>query len=188
MPTSTRALTDGRLDLRAPSLADIDAAYLAVRESIREVGAWLTWCHPDYQREDTAEWIRRCIAARAEGEFYEFFIFDRAGAELLGGCGLNQFDQVNLRANLGYWVRTSRTGSGVATAATRLVARFGLEDLGLERIEILAAAGNLASQRVAAAAGARREGLLRKRLRIAEFQQDAVSFSLIPADLHAAQP
>ena len=63
-------------------------------------------------------------------------------------------------ANLGYWVRSSRAGRGVATTATLLTARFGLQTLALQRIEILAAVGNRASQRVAEKAGAKKEGVL----------------------------
>ena len=42
----------------------------------------------------------------------------------------------------------------VATAAALLVARFGFDELGLQRIEIIAAVSNKASQRVAEKIGA----------------------------------
>jgi RimJ/RimL family protein N-acetyltransferase len=87
--------------------------------------------------------------------------------------------------NLGYWVRTSAAGRGVASKASRLVARFGFEELGLHRIEILAAVSNVASQRVAEKIGAAREGVLRKRLLIRGEPQDAVMFSLVPEDLQS---
>lgn len=86
-------------------------------------------------------------------------------------------------ANLGYWVRTSAAGRGVATGATRAVARFGFEQIGLKRIEIVAAVNNLSSQRVAEKAGAVREGVLRKRLLIRGESHDAVLFSLVAEDL-----
>jgi RimJ/RimL family protein N-acetyltransferase len=86
-------------------------------------------------------------------------------------------------ANLGYWVRTSATGHGVATTATRLAARFGFEELGMQRIEIVAALDNIPSQRVAEKSGAKREGVLRRRLLIRGESLDAVLFSLVPEDL-----
>lgn len=85
--------------------------------------------------------------------------------------------------NLGYWVRTSRTRSGVASAATRLIARFGFLSLGLQRLEIVVAVGNQASERVAEKAGATREGVLRKRLLIHGQPHDAVLYSLVAEDL-----
>ena len=61
---------------------------------------------------------------------------------MAGACGLNLFDQGNHRANLGYWLRTDRTGRGWATRAAVLVAQDGLTRLELERVEILMVAYN----------------------------------------------
>ena len=89
---------------------------------------------------------------------------------------------MNRHANLGYWVRTSATGRGVATAAVRLAAHFGFESLDLIRIEIVMAVANLASRRVAEKAGATLEGTLRECLYLDGNAHDAYLFSLIPAD------
>jgi RimJ/RimL family protein N-acetyltransferase len=64
-----------------------------------------------------------------------------------------------------------------------MVARWAFQSLELERIEIVAARGNVRSQRVAERAGATREGIARKRLRVHTVQHDAVVFSLVRADL-----
>ena len=66
------------------------------------------------------------------------------------------------------------------TRGAGLVAGFGFGELGLGRIEILAAVGNLRSQGVAERLGALREGVLRRRLRVGDDVQDAVVFSLVP--------
>ena len=55
---------------------------------------------------------------------------------------------VNQTANLGYWVRTSRTRQGTATAASRLLARFGFEKLQLKRIDVATSVENIPSARV----------------------------------------
>jgi RimJ/RimL family protein N-acetyltransferase len=65
-----------------------------------------------------------------------------------------------------------------------MAARFGFEQLGLQRIEIVAAVANVPSQRVAEKAGARREGILRNRLLIRGESLPAVLFSLVPEDLN----
>ncbi|HEY5313603.1 MAG TPA: GNAT family protein, partial [Pirellulales bacterium] len=66
--------------------------------------------------------------------------------------------------------------------------RFALETLAMQRVEIVAAVENLASQRVAAKLGAVREGLLRNRLRIRDMPHDAYGFSLIPGDVANWKP
>jgi RimJ/RimL family protein N-acetyltransferase len=90
-------------------------------------------------------------------------------------------------ANLGYWVRSSATKRGVASAATRLIARFGFRELGFQRLEIVAATGNGASQRAAEKAGATREGVLRKRLLINGQPHDAVLYSLVAEDFEESK-
>ena len=35
----------------------------------------------------------------------------------LGGCGINHISRVHRFGNLGYWVRTSATGRGIAVSA-----------------------------------------------------------------------
>jgi RimJ/RimL family protein N-acetyltransferase len=173
----TRA--DAVVELRPPTAGDVDDLYAGVIESRPELETWMAWCHPGYGRADTAEWVRLTEQGRANGADYSFVIVDRATGEALGTCGLNAVDRVNQWANLGYWVRTPATGRGVATRAATLVADFGFAELGLHRIEILAATGNAPSQHVAARVGAVREGVARRRLHVNETTHDAVVFSLI---------
>lgn len=91
---------------------------------------------------------------------------------------INQVDRV---ANLGYWVRNSCLRGGVATRAALLLSNFGLCELKLNRIEIVVAVENLASQRVAEKVGALREGVMRNRLLLWGKPHDAIMFSLITA-------
>ena len=79
-------------------------------------------------------------------------------------------------------MRTSRHGEGIAGRATKLAARFGFEHAGLVRAEIVIAAGNEKSIRVAEKLGAHYEGILRNRMVIGKVIADAHMYSLIPQD------
>jgi len=175
--------TDGRIRIRPAHPEDAGALYEAIRESIAEISRWAPWCGPDYSEADARSFLASRAEAWSKGTEYDFVILDAADGKLLGGCGLNQFNRGHRFADLGYWVRTSRTGRGLATAAVRLLARFGFEELGLCRLEIVASVGNGASQRVAEKAGATREGLARNRHVVRDAIRDAVMYSLIPEDL-----
>ena len=179
--------SDGQVLIRPYRRSDVDALYEAVRESVKEVAHWLSWCHAGYNRAESEAWITACARAWATGESYDFGIFDAHSNIYLGGCGLNHLNHLHRLANLGYWVRTSCAGRGIASAAARLVAHFGFEELGLTRIEIVAAVDNAPSQRVAEKVGAIREGTQRNRLINDDRIDDAVMFSLIPADLGIRQ-
>ena len=175
-------LTDEGLLLRAFGEEDVAGICEAVAESQRELARWMPWHHSGYDRSDAETFIRLQPQAWSEGREYSFAISDRQSNKLLGGCGLNRIDWMNLSANLGYWVRTTAAGYGVASAATRLLLGFAFEQLGLARVEIVAAVGNAASQRVAEKVGATREALARNRCRAGGVQQVAYVYSVIPAD------
>jgi len=142
-------LSDETISIRTYREGDADVLYEAVRESIAEVSPWLPWCHEDYSIEESREFVSTRGKSAADGEWYSFGVFEKDSGKFLGGVGLNFINRVHLMANLGYWVRSNSVGRGVATSATRLAARFGFEELGLHRIEIVAAVENIASQRVA---------------------------------------
>jgi len=132
--------------------------------------------------EESLEWILRSGKRWDEKREFHFGIFDSQSGALLGGVGLNEYRPEHRLANLGYWVRTPWTGRGVAPSAALLAARFGFEDLLLDRIEILAASSNTRSQQVARKLGATNEGVLRNRLVIHGQPHDAVLFSLIGSE------
>jgi ribosomal-protein-serine acetyltransferase len=176
-------LSNDKLRLRPLRETDVDALFAAVEESIDELEVWMPWCADGYTRDSALAFTSGQEPAWCEGREYSFAIIDRPSGKLLGGCGLNHFDWQNGRANMGYWVRNSARGCGVAPSAARLVAEFGFRVLQLDRIEIVAATENLASQRVAEKIGAMREGVARKRYRVGPSVHDAVVLSLVREDL-----
>lgn len=175
----TTVLTDGTVTIRPVGVDDTDALFEAASSSIAEMHPWMPWCHPEYTREESRAWLTHSEEQWRNGIEFPFAIIDAASGRYLGGVGINQISRLNRFANLGYWVRTDATGRGVATRATLLTARFGFEELGLNRIEILASVENLASRRVAERSGATREGVLRRRIMLLERAHDAVIYSLV---------
>ncbi len=167
-------LTDGTLSLRVPTEADADATANAVRSSLPELERWMPWANSNYGPDDALDWMNGTFDATA----HSFLIIDD-DHQVIGSCGLNHIDALNRRANLGYWVRTDRTGLGVATRATVLLARHALADLDLHRLEILMSVHNEASKRVAERAGATYEGIQHKRLRLHDVFHDAHMFSIV---------
>ena len=159
-------------------LEDIKRHHEAVAESIEALSQWMPWCHAGYSIEDSRGWIEARIKAFTAATDYTFAIVDRDN-RVLGCCGLSQFDERNLRANLGYWVRTSCAGRGVATFAVRLLSDWAFANTEFQRLEIVTAQGNTPSQKVAEKAGAAREGLLRSRLKLNGIMHDAVMYSII---------
>jgi RimJ/RimL family protein N-acetyltransferase len=151
---------------------------------------WMPWCHENYAIEDSRDFIEKTVENwknsedvwREEMQF-GYAIFDAETGKFLGGTGLNKPDKIHRMFNLGYWVRTSEHNRGIASEATKLLAKAAFEDLPeLNRIEIVAAVENIASQKAAEKSGAFREGILRKRLIIGGRIHDAAMFSFVRND------
>jgi ribosomal-protein-serine acetyltransferase len=167
--------------LRPLERADVPRILEAVRESRAELAPWMPWCTPDYDEAGVIAFVESAIEKRNLGLEFEFGIFTSEG-EYVGNCALNALNHENRFANLGYWIRTNRTGRGLATAAVQALARWAFENTELDRLEIVVAVENRASLGVAARAGAIREGTLRKRLVIAGCACNAVVFSMVRGD------
>jgi len=176
-------LKDDVVTLRPLRMSDALEVFLTVTESMASLRLWMPWAYPGYSIVDSEAWIKSALKAWPEGSAYEFAITDSKDGSFIGGCGLNHLNKIDKVANLGYWVRNSRQKEGVATRAAKLLIQYGINDLKLNRIEILAAVENLASRRTAEKAGDVQEAILRHRIALPDKIYDAALFSIVPADL-----
>ena len=173
-------MTAFRLEPFVPAHAE--ALCEAALESVAEVGRWLPWCHEGLRVEDVRAWIDEQVTGREEGTSYEFAIVGEDG-RFLGSCGVNHVLREHRLANVGYWARSSQAGRGLVPRAVRRLVTWAFAETELERLEVLCSVENLRSQRAAVKAGARREGILRRRLRIHDRSHDTVVYSFVRSDL-----
>ena len=203
----TSLLHAGAYVLRPLVPTDAPAMAAAVRESLTSLGPWMPWAHAGYDDAAALDWIAGCDAARAEGSAYEFGIFRRRGTgadaaghaadgsadaasgntiagvdslDYVGAAGLNQFNRAHNFCNLGYWVRASAQRQGAGLAAIQALTRLAFDRLGLARVEIVVADGNLPSLALARRAGAVHECLARNRLALHGRSVAAHVLSLVP--------
>ncbi len=181
-PTTPPGFDTERLHIRRYVLADANNLFDAAVESVETVFPFLPWCHPGYTILESRDWIRSLEPEWQAGRTYGFAIYDREKQHFVGGCGLSRIDDHPV-VNLGYWLRSSATGKGIATEATLGLAGFALTQLDFERVEIIMSVANTASKRVAERAGATFEGRLRSRLRLHGKPHDAFLYSLTRDDL-----
>jgi ribosomal-protein-serine acetyltransferase len=99
-----------------------------------------------------------------------------------GSIGLGRTDWTDGRVEVGYWISPWARRKGYAVEATRGAAAYAFER-GMHRVELLAAVGNIASQRVAERAGFTRECVLREAMLTGTGRSDAVLFSLLASEL-----
>jgi RimJ/RimL family protein N-acetyltransferase len=112
------------------------------------------------------------LLARSEldwlvGRTAPFAMVDRASGRFAGSLHLRRSGPPGV-GDIGFVVHPAFRGRGYATRALRLVSAWCFEHGGFARLELGAKADNVASQRTAAAAGFRLEGVAAQRLRNAD--------------------
>ena len=95
----------------------------------------------------------------------------------LGAIGIRPIEEH--RASIGYWVAPAERGRGVATAAVRLLGRWALITLSLQRLELYHFVWIDASGWVAEKLGFQREGVLRAYVEVRGELRDCVMYSLL---------
>lgn len=108
-----------------------------------------------------ARWCRD-LADWSAGDHASWIVADLRDDAPLGVVSVHAVDLVQADAEIGYRVHPSARGRGVATEAVVAASAWAFAHLGLVRIELAHAVGNVASCRVAERAGYRLEGVTRQ--------------------------
>ncbi|WCN82460.1 GNAT family N-acetyltransferase [Micromonospora sp. LH3U1] len=151
-------ITEDGVLLRPWRDADADAVHKACQDP--DIQRWTTVPRP-YLPEHALGFVTEMSRkAWAEGTGAPFAVCDPATGELLGSCGLISIDRAGT-GEIGYWTAPWARGRGVMVRASRAVARWSFDTLGLRRLIWQAEVGNHASRLVALRAGFRIDGRLR---------------------------
>ena len=171
-----------RLQLRPLRRGDASELHRAILETLPDLCRWLPWARPGHGKLDTRRYLRGVRLGWSRRIALEFGLEERTSRELVGVTSLHRIDWSRRCAGLGYWIRRSRWGEGLAREAAEATLGHGFSRLGLHRIEIQVAVGNHASHAVAAKLGARREGLARDSEIVDGAYLDHVQYSLLSTD------
>ncbi|WP_306207189.1 GNAT family N-acetyltransferase [Actinoplanes sp. RD1] len=174
-------LTTPRLRLRP--FAPEDAARVWFACSDRETQRWLPmprpftealalwWCHEEAE------------ARRTAGDGLQLAMADPL-TDLLAGCvHLKKTSWPRGTTEIGCWMAPDCRGRGYATEAVEVLAAWALGHELIHRVELTAAAGNVAAQRVAEKAGFTFEGVARSAGHTHAGRVDLGVYSLVRADL-----
>lgn len=143
--------------------------------------AWLPL--PDPYTLDHARWFCTTFAPVQQATGLGIVRGVELAGRLAGMIDLKRTDWRARTTEVGYWAAPWARGRGVTTRAVSLLARWVLLEQGFERVELRAATGNRASQRVAEKAGFQREGVARNAGFVHAGRVDLVIYSLVPGDL-----
>jgi RimJ/RimL family protein N-acetyltransferase len=136
--------------LRVPRESDAHA--IAEGCSDPDIARW-TMVPSPYTLEDARAWIALSTVLREGGKELGLVIVRPGEDRPVGGSALRLRTNPEPHGDIGYWVAAGVRRQGVGSRAVRLLARHGLESLGLPWIEIAVSPRNEASRRLAMSAG-----------------------------------
>ena len=130
------------------------------------------------------------LLRRFRGDFdldndFVYGVFDRGDGSVAGGTGLHP--RVGAGGiEIGYWIRASRIGEGLATELSAALTRVAFEVCGVDRVEIRVEPRNERSSAIPLKLGFVEEARLRRRLPSLDGElRDAVVYSLFADDFPA---
>ena len=114
---------------------------------------------------------------------YSFLIFKIEDKTLLGGINIGNVRRgVAQSASLGYWIGVKYARNGYMKEALKLLIPSLFVDLRLNRIEAATLEDNVASRNLLKKIGFKKEGVLRKYLKINGIWRDHVLYGLLEND------
>ena len=159
---------------------DIDPLFRAVRDSKAELSEFLPWAALPYTRAHAARFVKESIHSWKETRAYDFAIRrPQTPGHHVGNVSVWHLSRSSHNGEIGYWIRTVETGLGIGTEVARAALKIGFEELGMHRIVLRIAIGNLPSERIARKLGFVMEGILREEIKVGNRWLDHSVWSLL---------
>lgn len=112
--------------------------------------------------------------------FKNFHLLDKHDNSVIGRCDFHTWVPSHQRAEIGYTITSEAyKNKGLMTEALRAVLAYGFENMGLYRVEALAAPRNVPSLQLLKRYGFKKEGLLRNHYMVNDVLEDSLVFSLL---------
>jgi len=166
--------------VRTYTLDDAPALYDLIDADREHLRPWMIWEHATKSVDDTRTFIQSCLDDPVSIEGNGIFV-DRA---LAGGIGLD-IDTLSNSGEIGYWLAKEYEGRGIITRACERFFDMAFDELGLHRMELQAASGNVRSRAVAGRLGMYEEGVARDGIRVADGYLDSVQYGILEDEWRA---
>ena len=154
-------LASARLTMRTPRAGDGAIVWPSVQHSLPELKRWMPWATDEYNEQSGEEWCRRAASEFLTRKQLPYLIFAKDSPDHLGTIGAHPHDWEIPSCEIGYWLRSDKTGRGFVTEAVGALVQMLRDRIKFKRIQIRADELNARSRRVAELAGFQLEGILR---------------------------
>ncbi|MGZ2371572.1 GNAT family N-acetyltransferase [Ancylomarina sp. YFZ004] len=143
--------------LKQVELSDAEDIFETIDSQRSYMGKWLPFVAVSLNIENTVFFITKMLEDTHKN--YVFVIhYDGVFAGLIGFKGN---DKQNKRTEIGYWLSESYQKKGIVTQSVKSLCEIAFDELGMNRIQIRCAVGNLPSKKIPQSLGFVLEGVER---------------------------
>jgi ribosomal-protein-serine acetyltransferase len=147
------------LTLREIQIEDAQKIFEAINTQRAYLGKWLPFVASTKSVDDTIAFVqavRKNLMLKPE---YVFSIFWEN--RFAGLIGFKDFDTLNRKIEIGYWLKEELQHKGIITLATNYLICFGFTKMDVNRIQIRCGTMNLSSRKIPERLGFMLEGIER---------------------------
>ena len=137
---------DKNIELRQLEQSDSADIFHAIDSQREYLGRWLPFVEWTKEIKDTENFVDSVV--HAPGDCFNFVFTIRKQDELIGLIGFKGTDKQNQKTELGYWLSEKYQKQGIVTACVDRLCHFAFDELGMNRIQIKCAVGNISSQKI----------------------------------------
>lgn len=145
--------------LKKLAVDDAQVIFEAIDKNRDHLRKWLPFVDSTKALDDTLLFVKSIVNDRERRQEIFTIWFNQ---EFAGLIGLKDFDYLNRKLEIGYWLTESMTGNGIITQSVEEIMRFVFEEVELNRIQIKCGVGNFSSSAVPKRLGFIYEGVERQ--------------------------
>lgn len=159
-PTALPTLKSGDVTLSPLTPSDTEMLFHLVVKNRMYLRTWLNWVDETHAIEHTTAFVQKSLQQHRDhtGLYYIIWI----ESVMVGIISFNRIDSHDKKAVAGYWIDEDHQGKGYTSTAFKLLIDFGINTLGLHRIEVHIAKENDASSAIPIKLGFQKEAVLRE--------------------------
>lgn len=153
-------IVDENIEIRLREKRHAEEIYRLIDQERDHLRKWMAWVDNTKSVEDIEANIEDSLMQFAKNDGFVAGIW--YNGRLAGTIGLHSINWKHKSTSIGYWLGQEFMGKGIMTKACRAIVEFAFDELGLHRIEIQCAEGNLKSRAIPERLGFTKEGVSRE--------------------------
>ena len=149
---------DDNIILKSFTVDDAEERYDIIDKNREFLKKWLGWLDFYHSKQDVIDFTKVCLNNEKNKTSLPLAIY--YNGKFAGSIELKDLDFRNKKTEIGYWLAKEFTGKGIMVKTTKFMIDYAFKELNLNRVSILTATENYASQAIPEKLGFTKEGMI----------------------------